>query len=55
MADLGAEDAINLDGGGSASLVCDGALVNEPREIDGTRFRGGRPIVTALTFSARSA
>lgn len=53
MAELGAERAINLDGGGSASLVCDGELVNTPREIDGTTIRGGRPIVTALTFSAR--
>jgi hypothetical protein len=53
MAALGAEQAINLDGGGSASLVCDGELVNEPRELEGTPIPGGRPIVTALTFAAR--
>jgi Phosphodiester glycosidase len=53
MAALGAEQAINLDGGGSASLVCDGQLVNEPRELEGTPIPGGRPIVTALTFAAR--
>ena len=45
--------AINLDGGGSASLVCGGELVNEPRELEGTPIPGGRPIVTALTFAAR--
>ena len=53
MAKLGAEHAINLDGGGSASLVCARELVNEPRELDGAPIPGGRPIVTALTFSAR--
>jgi hypothetical protein len=35
MAWLGAESAINLDGGGSASLVVGGALVNTPREEHG--------------------
>ena len=53
MAELGAEQAINLDGGGSASLVCGGDLVNEPREMDGSAIRGGRPIVTALAFVPR--
>src|SRR3954453_2981933 len=53
MATLGAEQAINLDGGGSASLVCAGELVNDPRELEGTPIPGGRPIVTALTFAAR--
>jgi Phosphodiester glycosidase len=53
MAELGAEHAINLDGGGSASLVCAGELVNAPREIEGGAIPGGRPIVTALTFGAR--
>jgi Phosphodiester glycosidase len=54
MADLGATQAINLDGGGSASLVCAGDLANSPREMDGTPIPGGRPIVTALTFTART-
>jgi hypothetical protein len=53
MAELGAEHAINLDGGGSASLVCAGELVNRPREIDGAPIPGGRPIATALTIAAR--
>jgi len=50
LASLGAEDAINLDGGGSTSLVCDGRLVNRPREQDGTEIPGGRPVATALAL-----
>ena len=30
MIDLGAEEAINLDGGGSTTFVVDGAVVNRP-------------------------
>ena len=51
MASLGAHHAINLDGGGSTSLVCDGTLVNRPRDQDGTELTGGRPVVTALAFT----
>jgi hypothetical protein len=51
MASLGAREAINLDGGGSASLVCDGRLLNRPREQDGTDIPGGRPVVTALALT----
>ena len=53
MADLGASDAINLDGGGSTSLVVDGALVNTPREEHGLELAGGREVATALRFVAR--
>ncbi len=53
MADLGAVDAINLDGGGSASLVVGGELVNSPREQHGLRIPGGRSVPTALHFYAR--
>jgi hypothetical protein len=52
MAGLGAVDAINLDGGGSASLVVGGTLVNTPREEHGLELRGGREIATALKFVA---
>ena len=48
MADLGAVDAINLDGGGSASLVVGGELVNSPREQHGVGIPGGRSVPTAL-------
>jgi hypothetical protein len=50
LLELGAEQALNLDGGGSASLVCGGALRNRPRELEGPLIRGGRPVVTAIAF-----
>ena len=53
MAALGCADAMNLDGGGSASLVVDGKLVNTPREEHGLELRGGRKIATALRISPR--
>jgi hypothetical protein len=51
---LGAHSALNLDGGGSASLVCRGRLVNRPREQHGIELLDGRPIATALAFELRS-
>jgi len=53
MAVLGSRRAINLDGGGSTSLVFDGVLRNSPREEHGVRIAGGRPVATALTFAPR--
>jgi exopolysaccharide biosynthesis protein len=53
LLELGATDALNLDGGGSASLVHDGRLRNRPREEHGIDLLDGRPIVTAVTFEAR--
>ena len=53
MIALGAERAINLDGGGSASLVLGGELVNEPREEHGMALAGGRPVSTAIAFEPR--
>jgi exopolysaccharide biosynthesis protein len=50
MVELGAESAINLDGGGSTSLVRDGRLVNRPREEHGLDLPAGRPVSTALVF-----
>ena len=50
MAGLGARDALNLDGGGSASLVTGGKLRNRPREEHGIELAGGRPVVTAIAF-----
>jgi hypothetical protein len=49
---LGAHSALNLDGGGSASLVCDGELVNRPREQHGIELLDGRPIATLLVLEA---
>ncbi len=53
MADLGAREALNLDGGGSASIVCGGRLRNTPREAHETPVPGGRAIATALAFAPR--
>jgi exopolysaccharide biosynthesis protein len=50
---LGATDALNLDGGGSASLVCDGRLRNRPREEHGADLLDGRHIVTAIVLRPR--
>lgn len=50
MVDLGAQAAMNLDGGGSASLVCDGLLRNRPREQHGLDLAGGRAITTVIAF-----
>jgi hypothetical protein len=53
MIGLGADQAINLDGGGSASLVVGGSLVNTPREEHGIELVGGRAVATALHFAPR--
>jgi Phosphodiester glycosidase len=53
LIDLGSRDALNLDGGGSASLVCGGRLQNVPRESHGVPLDGGRAIATALEFAPR--
>jgi exopolysaccharide biosynthesis protein len=50
---LGASEALNLDGGGSASLVHDGLLRNRPREQHGVDLLDGRPVVTAIVFETR--
>jgi exopolysaccharide biosynthesis protein len=50
---LGAVRAINLDGGGSTSLVCGGRLRNRPREEHGIALPGGRPVSTALVLTPR--
>lgn len=50
MADLGADSAINLCGGASASLVAGGALHNRPRDRNGVSLLGGRPIASAIVF-----
>ncbi len=55
MATLGSVRAINLDGGGSTSLVFNGVLRNSPREEHGVRIAGGRPIATALAFEVAPA
>jgi Phosphodiester glycosidase len=53
MAALGAESAMNLDGGGSTSLVSGGRLRNRPRRAFDELEPGGRPVSTALLFVGR--
>lgn len=53
MVALGAEAALNLDGGGSTSLVVGGTLVNTPREEHGLALLDGREVATALHFAPR--
>lgn len=55
MLALGARDALNLDGGGSTSLVCGGVLRNRPREAHGVEIPAGRAVSTALVFTPRPA
>jgi hypothetical protein len=50
MVALGCEEALNLDGGGSTSLVSGGRLRNVPRRAFEDPEPGGRPISTALEF-----
>jgi hypothetical protein len=52
MRSLGCVDALNLDGGGSASLVTDGQLLNHPLG-DGRLLPRGREIFSALVFTER--
>ncbi len=53
LVELGASEALNLDGGGSTSLVYGGRLRNRPREQHGVDLLDGRPVVTAIAFEAR--
>ncbi|MGB9185771.1 MAG: phosphodiester glycosidase family protein [Solirubrobacteraceae bacterium] len=53
LVNLGATEALNLDGGGSASLVHAGRLRNRPREAHGVDLLDGRTIATAIVFDPR--
>jgi hypothetical protein len=50
MISFGCEDAINLDGGGSATLVHRGHLLNRPYSSVDQPGPESRPVVTALAF-----
>jgi hypothetical protein len=50
MAAVGCREAINLDGGGSATLVHRGHLLNRPYSADDQPAPESRPVVTALVF-----
>jgi hypothetical protein len=50
---FGADRAINLDGGGSATLVHRGHLLNRPYSSQDQPAPESRPVVTALIFEPR--
>jgi hypothetical protein len=52
MADIGARQAINLDGGGSTALIHRGHLLNRPYEAQDLPSSTSRAIATAAIFHA---
>jgi exopolysaccharide biosynthesis protein len=54
MISFGAQEAINLDGGGSATLVHRGHLLNRPYSDYDQPAPESRPVVTALIFERRA-
>lgn len=54
LARLGADSALNLDGGGSTTLIAAGRLRNRPRAAYHVPEPGGRAVATALLFLSRS-
>ena len=50
LVEMGAVSALNLDGGGSATLVYDGRLRNRPREQHGIDLLEGRAVPTAIVL-----
>ncbi|HEU0024242.1 MAG TPA: phosphodiester glycosidase family protein [Thermoleophilaceae bacterium] len=52
MISFGAREAINLDGGGSATLVHRGHLLNRPYSNEDQPAPESRPVVTALLFDS---
>jgi hypothetical protein len=52
MISFGAREAINLDGGGSATLVHRGHLLNRPYSNQDQPAPESRPVVTALLFDS---
>lgn len=55
MLSFGAREAINLDGGGSATLVHRGHLLNRPYSEEDQPAPESRPVVTALLFDRQPA
>ena len=51
MAALGCRDAINLDGGGSTTMVVRGAVVNHPSDNGQFDVDGERPVANAIVIS----
>jgi hypothetical protein len=54
LVELGAERAINLDGGGSTTLVHRGHLLNRPYSSQDQPAPASRPVVSAVAFEPRA-
>ncbi|HWM09032.1 MAG TPA: phosphodiester glycosidase family protein [Solirubrobacteraceae bacterium] len=50
LVDLGAREALNLDGGSAGVIVSDGARVNTPRDDEGEDMELSSPSVTAIVL-----
>lgn len=55
MADLGARQAINLDGGGSTALIHHGHLLNRPYDTQDRPSSSCRAVATAAIFHTAPA
>jgi exopolysaccharide biosynthesis protein len=55
MVELGADSAINLDGGGSTTLVHRGHLLNRPYSTQDQPAPASRTVVSALAFEPQEA
>ena len=55
MVELGADSAINLDGGGSTTLVHRGHLLNRPYSTQDQPAPASRTVVSALAFEPQGA
>ena len=50
---LGARDAVNLDGGGSSTMIVDGRIVNRPSDAGGAREVGDAILIRAASAAPR--
>jgi Phosphodiester glycosidase len=54
LVELGAQAALNLDGGSASAIVSGGRRLNQPRSSEGEPLELSSPSVTAIVFSARA-
>jgi hypothetical protein len=53
LVELGAQTALNLDGGSSASLIAGGERRNTPRDDEGQELTPGEPVPTAVLLNGQ--
>ncbi len=54
LVELGADSALNLDGGSSSALVAGGVLRNTPRDDEGNELGAAGPTTSAIVFGPPS-